>query len=244
MEVAMNPIRKSHAGTVLAVAVAMMGLAACGHHASVPAGSASPSSATHPVTSAPAPAPSASAAPTANVISYRVSYPWHWPNDVGRPGLVAHPPAVPPVPELVAIIAGEHPKDLGGVPYNRLSFTFTKAFPSYQFRFVPSLVSDPSGNPVSLGGQGVLEVTFRQAQAHSASGGSSVATQPPAHLGYSRMVGWAQAGDFEGVLSYGIGLTWPAAGASPHLPVRAIEVEKVSAQGQHLYVVAIDIAAG
>ena len=183
-------------------------------------------------------------APTGTVVSARVSYPWHWPNDVNRPGLVTHPITVPPVPELVAISAGEHPHEPGGVPYDRLSFSFTRAFPSYQFRYVGSLVSDPSGRTVPLSGKGVLEVTFRQAQAHSAGGHSSVVTQPPADLGFTRMADWAQGGDFEGVLSYGIGVNWPVAHANPQLPVRAVEVEKVNANGQHLYVVAIDIAAG
>ena len=232
--------RPGHAGTLLALAVAMTGLAACGHHPAAPAGATSAPPATRAATASPAPVPS----PTGTVISARVSYSWHWPNDVSQPGLVAHPVSVPPVPELVAISAGEHPRESGGLPYNRLSFTFTGAFPSYQFRFVSSLVSNPSGRTVPLGGKGVLQVTFRPAQAHSAAGHSSVVTQPPTDLGFTRMVDWAQGGDFEGVLTYGIGVNWPVAHSNPQFPVRAVEVEKVSAQGQHLYVVAIDIAAG
>ncbi len=236
----MKLIRPGQPGALLALAVAMTGMAACGHHPA-PAGATSPPPATRTVTTTPAPR---SSSPAATVISARVSYPWHWPNDVSRPGLVAHPIQVPPVPVLVAISAGQHPRDLGGLPYNRLSFTFTHAFPSYQFRYVSSLVSNPSGSTVPLSGKGVLEVTFRQAQAHSATGRSSVVTQPPADLSFTRMVAWARGSDFEGVLSYGIGVTWPAANANPQPRVRAVEVEKVSASGQHLYVVAIDIAAG
>jgi hypothetical protein len=86
-------------------------------------------------------------------------------------------------------------------------------------------------------------VTFREAQAHTASGRSSVVSQPPARLGLSRMVSWAQAGDFEGVLTYGIGIAWPNPQSNPQFAVRAMEVEKVTAQGQHVYVVAIDIEA-
>jgi hypothetical protein len=240
MEAVMKLNRPGQVGALLALAVAMAGLAACGHHPAAPARTTSAPPTARTVTASPAPVPS----PTGTVISARVSYPWHWPNDVNQPGLVAHPVSVPPVPELVAISAGEHPHEPGGVPYERLSFTFTRAFPSYQFRFVSSLVSDPGGRTVPLGGKGVLQMTFRPAQAHSASGSSSVVTQPPAHLGYSRMVDWAQGGDFEGVLSYGIGVNWPVAHSNPQPLVRAIEAEKISAQGQHLYVVAIDIAAG
>lgn len=250
----MMPIRKAHTGTMLALAFAVAGLAACGHNAAPPAGAASPSPAvTHPAATAPprqpsttpaaVPGPTASTAPAETVISSRVSYPWHWPNDVNRPGRVGHTYRVPPVPELIAISAGDHPGNPGEQPYNRLSFTFTTAFPSYQVRFVNALVSDPGGRTVPLGGNGVLEVTFRQAQAHTTSGSSSVVSQPPRHLGYARMVDWAQGGDFEGVLSYGIGIASPVPHSNPQFPVRTTEVEKVNGQGQRLYIVAIDISA-
>jgi hypothetical protein len=124
-----------------------------------------------------------------------------------------------------------------------MSFTFTTAFPGYQFSFTKALVADPSGNPVKLSGNGVLKITFRLAQAHTAGGGSSVVTQPPAQLGLNRMASWAPAGDFEGVVTIGIGVTWPSSQSNPQIPVRATEVEKVTAQGRHLYVVAIDIDA-
>ena len=253
----MITIRKAHAGTILAVALALASLAACGNNVAPSAG-ATPSHlpvthpVTQPVTTAPAPPPSAtptaapkppaSTTPTETVISSRVSYPWHWPNDATRPGSIGHTYPVPPVPKLVAISAGDHPSDPGEQPYNRLSFTFTKAFPSYQFHFVNALTSDPSGRTIPLGGNGVLAVTFRQAQAHTANGSSSVVSQPSRHLGYTRMVDWAQSGDFEGVLTYGIGVASAVPHANPQLPVRTVEVEKVSAQGQHLYVVAIDVA--
>lgn len=87
-------------------------------------------------------------------------------------------------------------------------------------------------------------MTFREAQAHATSGGSTVLSQPPEQLGFTRMVAWAPAGDFEGVLSYGIGIGWPIPHSNPQFPVRTVEVEKVTSHGQHLYIVAIDINAG
>ena len=57
------------------------------------------------------------------------------------------------------------------------------------------------------------------------------------------MASWAQAGDFEGVVTIGIGVTWPNPQSNPQIPVRATEVEKITAQGRHLHVVAIDIDA-
>ena len=45
------------------------------------------------------------------------------------------------------------------------------------------------------------------------------------------------------MLTYGIGIDWSAAHSNPRFPVRTIEVEKVTSQGQHLYIVAVDIPA-
>lgn len=238
-------------GLVLAIAVLVPGaLAGCGPSSS-PAGPAAPSSPSgsaaapsSPSPSSPSPfSPEPAPAPTATVVSSTVSYPWHWPNDVNQPGRVQHRYPVPPLPRLIAIGAGSHPAQQGERAYDRMSFTFTTAFPSYQFSFTKALVADPSGNPVKLAGNGVLKVTFRLAQAHTASGRSSIAVQPPAQLGLNRMTSWAQAGDFEGVVTIGIGVTWPSSQSNPQIPVRATELEKVTAQGQHLYVVAIDIDA-
>lgn len=236
-------------GLILALTVLIPGaLAACG--SSAPSGPAAPSqsgSAAAPSSPAPSsPAASATASPSTpatRVVSFRVSYPWHWPNDVNQPGQVQHSYPVPPLPRLIAIAAGSHPAQQGERAYDRMSFTFTTAFPGYQFSFAKALVADPSGKPVKLAGNGVLKVTFRLAQAHTASGRSSVAVQPPAQLGLNRMTSWAPAGDFEGVVTFGIGVTWPSSQSNPQIPVRATEVEKVTAQGRHLYVVAIDIDA-
>ena len=43
---------------------------------------------------------------------------------------VPHAYPVPPVAELIAISTGDHPAEPGQRPYNRLSFTFTTAFPN------------------------------------------------------------------------------------------------------------------
>jgi hypothetical protein len=59
----------------------------------------------------------------------------------------------------------------------------------------------------------------------------------------SRMVTYAQSGDFEGYVSYGIGITWPHPGSNPQLAVRVYEVTYVNAQGVHRYVVAFDVDA-
>src|SRR5579863_4595814 len=185
----------------------------------------------------------ASPSSSSQVLLFRLAYPWHWPNDAAMPGHVTHASSVSPVPELVQIKVGSHPAASGERAYNRISFTFTDAFPSYQIAFASKLVADGSGQVIPLGGQGVLKIVFTGAQAHTADGtASSVISPPSPSIGLPRMTDYAQAGDFEGVLSYGIGITWPAGHANPQIPVRAYEEETV-AGGQHRYTVAIDVDA-
>jgi hypothetical protein len=124
-----------------------------------------------------------------------------------------------------------------------MSFTFTRAFPSYRFEWA-ELTGDASGHMVPLRGTDTLKIVFTQAQAHSADGTrSTIVSQPGRPIGYPWMTDFAQAGDFEGVLTYGIGVTRPVLQSNPQTLVRAYEVETVTPAGQHRYVVAIDINA-
>lgn len=208
-------------------------------------GTLSPTAST-PVTATPVPAPSApfaTPAPSTRIVLSRVAYGWRWPNADG-PARITHTYRVPPVPELVQIGVGDHSRDPGERPYNRISFVFTTVFPSYRFEFVDQLTADPGDEPIALGGQGVLEIVFTQAQAHIADGsGSSIVSQPARRLGLARMVDYARAGDFEGVLTYGVGIAQPIAHSNPQFPVRVYEVERVGADGRHLYTVAFDVDA-
>jgi hypothetical protein len=148
------------------------------------------------------------------------------------------------MPRLIAIRVGDHPAAGRERHYNRMSFTFTTAFPSYQVAFTNALTTDPAGKPVPLAGDGVLQVTFRQAQAHTDQGSSSIRSEPPPRLGLTRMTSWVQAGDFEGILTFGIGISWPFPHSNPQVPIRITELEKVNSQGARVYIVAIDVDAG
>ena len=235
---------------ILAFAFLLVTLAACGGQAAKPGAAASPSStpsaaATPGPATAPAPGPSSDVAPPSpsiRVLSSRVAYEWLWPNGP-VPGRVTHSYPVPPVPELVSISVGEHPAGSGQPAFDRMSFTFTNAFPSYRFEFTTSLVSDGSGKVIPLTGPDVLKIVFTQAQAHTAGGtGSTIISQPGRPIDYQIMTDFAQAGDFEGALTYGIGVARPILHSNPQSAVRAYEVETITANGQHRYVVAIDIA--
>ncbi|MDQ0819845.1 hypothetical protein QFZ79_002135 [Arthrobacter sp. V4I6] len=181
------------------------------------------------------------------VIASRIALDWAWPGPGrtfkathGNPVPIAPPPAAP-LPTLYAIGAGQHPSETP--PYDQMSFRFNGGFPSYDIEFVPELLADGSGLPVPLPGAGaVLKVVFRGAQAHTADGtASTVKSAPPPGIGYKALTGYAQAGDFEGVLSYGLGVGRSMA-TVPETRVRVYEVEKIQ-HGQHLYVVAIQLDA-
>jgi hypothetical protein len=242
------------ASVLVALALLLAPVAACGGRGPGPS-AGSPSPGTAPSTSAPSgtdtspPAepttpssPSTTAGQGGQVVSSRVAYQWNWPNDAARPGAVQHGQHVPPVPALVAIGVGDHPSDAGERPFNRMTFTFDTGFPGYRFAFADKLYGDGTGEPIALAGRGVLVVRFTVARAHSTDGSrSTVTSKPPTNLGLRRMVSYAQAGDFEGVLTYGIGITWPNPHSNPQIPVRVYEVERITAQGQHRFVVAIDV---
>jgi hypothetical protein len=246
----MKAARTAGAAAALAMAVASAMLAGCGSQPATPSAAASPST-TAPASPATTPAAPqtpvpgvTSQAPAIRVVSSRVAYPWHWPNDVAAPGLVKHSYRVPPMPELVQIRVGDHAAEHDSLPYSRMSFTFTGAFPSYHFEWVSKLVGDASGTVIPLAGTDVLRIVFDQARAHSADGTrSTIVSQPGRPVGLAAMTDFAQAGDFEGVLSYGIGSTRAVLTSNPQTGVRAYEVETVTATGQHRYVVAIDISA-
>jgi hypothetical protein len=183
--------------------------------------------------------------PGDHVISSRLSHHWDWP-EPQTPYKIAHqyqvpiaqPPA-PPLPFLYSIGAGAHPS--ANPPYDQISFRFKGAFPSYEVAYTQKLVTDGSGQTVPMpDADTILRITFHQAQAHTLDGKSStVVSAPPALLGYQALTRYAPAGDFEGVLTYGLGVGRPSS-THPRTPVRVYEVEKIE-QGQHLYVIAIQL---
>jgi hypothetical protein len=70
--------------------------------------------------------------------------------------------------------------------------------PGYDVRYVSRIIADPSGNPVSLLGSKRLRIIIRNATAH---------TLPSALTpGCSNLRQVKKAGDFEAVVTYGLGL--------------------------------------
>lgn len=181
------------------------------------------------------------------VISSSISHGWGWPG-AGSPFAVsthqATQPVAPlpesPLPYLYSIGVGQHPS--GSPAYDQMSFRFKGGFPSYEIEYVPELIQDGSGKTIPMPGTAsIVRVVFHDAQAHLADGKSSIVSAPPESVGYKAITSYAQGGDFEGYVSYGIGVGRPTA-TVPQTKVQVYEVEKIE-EGQHLYVVALQIDA-
>lgn len=108
--------------------------------------------------------------------------------------------AAPATTTLVAIRAAHHPG------YDRVVFDFTGAPPAHaSARYVARLIADGSGRTLPVAGRAILRVVFSHAVAHSGAGAPSA----PARLAFSlpNVITAVRAGDFEGVVAYGLGLT-------------------------------------
>jgi hypothetical protein len=103
-----------------------------------------------------------------------------------------------PAPELVSVQTAERDG------YDRVVFTFEGSLPGYQVRYVPR-VTDAGGRRLALRGAAFLEVAFEPARAHGADGrptfpAGTITPGSPA----LRQVRFA--GDFEGQVSFGLGV--------------------------------------
>lgn len=166
-----------------------------------------------------------------------VTFGWGWPNAPAHPATVTHTYPVPPLPVLRAIKAEQHEADAPG--YDRIAFTFTGTFPGYDVRWVDELRADASDQPVHLEGDRILRIRFTQAQAHDDAGTNTVVSAPPEHIGYPVIASYARAGDFEGVITYGVGTHHTGSGAQ--VAIRLTELKTADGHGGFRYTVAVDI---
>jgi hypothetical protein len=100
--------------------------------------------------------------------------------------------------ELFAIAAGCHPT------FDRFVIRARFATPGYDVRYVKKVIADGSGNTVSLLGTKRIHVVVREARGHT-SGGTNLlpSVLTPLCPNLRQVKG---AGDFEGVVSFGLGL--------------------------------------
>jgi hypothetical protein len=111
----------------------------------------------------------------------------------------AAPAGAQSTPVLVDVRAGSHPG------FDRVVFEFEGEVPEHTVTYVDQLVEDGSGNPVSLAGEANLEVVFQGANAHEDDGSPTVSPRRFSP-GLTAVKEVAQTGDFEAVVSYGIGV--------------------------------------
>ena len=102
---------------------------------------------------------------------------------------------------LTAVRTGKH----GG--YDRVVFQFAGGLPSVRAERVMTVYDDPKGTPVPLAGKSRLHVVFRGASAFCPQPAHRTWAGPPVLTPrYSQLLMVKAAGDFEGYLSFGIGL--------------------------------------
>ena len=111
----------------------------------------------------------------------------------------SHVAATATAARLVAVRAAHHPG------FDRIVFEFSGPSPSRQHvRYVNRLIADPSGRPIPIAGRAILAASFFPA---TAQGGAASVTAPErAAFALPNVMTVVRAGDFESVLSYGIGL--------------------------------------
>ena len=156
---------------------------------------------------------------------YRVVSDWST-----RPVTVSHPLTAPPLRFLTEVRFGDHPVE--DPAYSRVTFAFEKGLPSYEVRYVKSLEQEGSGDPVPLPGNAVLRIVFRDATGHDEAGRET--DRPDGKVGYPTLRGYGFGGDFEGHMTFGLGVQ-VAAGSDQTLPVRVGEA--VRPDGLHVVVV-------
>lgn len=112
---------------------------------------------------------------------------------------ITPPPGIP-LPYLVDIRTGDH------ADFAWITFAFRGAFPEYNFAYGPDVRAEGSGIPIELPGNAFLRIQFVHAQAHDNTGASTIRFALKQAVGIGNFVGYAPAGDFEGYVTYGLGI--------------------------------------
>jgi len=113
--------------------------------------------------------------------------------------LAAAPAGAQSAPTLSDVRAGGH------TGFDRVVFEFQGAVPEHRVGYVDQLVQDGSGRPVSVAGAADLEVVFHGANAHEQDGTPTISPRRFS-TGLTAVKEVAEIGDFEAVVTYGIGV--------------------------------------
>ena len=87
--------------------------------------------------------------------------------------------------------------------FDRVVFEFRAGTPAWSARYVPQVIHDGSGLPVRLPGNAFLHLVFRRTRIDRASAGPPPIVRTPR---FATLLQLKEAGDFEGAVSFGLGL--------------------------------------
>jgi hypothetical protein len=103
------------------------------------------------------------------------------------------------LPELESVEVGHQ------ATFDRIVFHFSSRVPGYNVNYVPAVTTDPSDEPVQLQGNAFLVVAMHSVASDQV--GAPAAPQDRQTPLFPELREIAGAGDFEGVVSFGAGLT-------------------------------------
>jgi len=150
--------------------------------------------------------------------------------------------ALVPLPYLAEIHTGDHSNENPG--YGRISFYFRGGMPSYNFNYAAEVLSEGRGDAIRLEGNAFLRIQFTNARQHDDAGKDTLKVKPNTHIGYHNLVSYGFGGDFEGYVTYGLGIQ-VAANSDLVLQIRVGELtKKPDGKGGFFYVVAFDVKNG
>lgn len=105
------------------------------------------------------------------------------------------------VPTLTAVRAARH------AGYDRLVFQFAGSLPArHALSWVPRVIEDASGRPMAVRGRAFVRVVFSPARAHGVTGAPTYTRRLPGLADFPVLAAVVPAGDFENVVSFGVGL--------------------------------------
>jgi hypothetical protein len=102
------------------------------------------------------------------------------------------------LPQLLAVDVGQHEG------FDRVVFRFSSAAPGYNISYVDQVTADPSDQPVALQGNAFILVAVHSIA--STNVGAPAAPQGRQTPNFPQLKEIAGAGDFEGTVSFGLGL--------------------------------------
>lgn len=104
---------------------------------------------------------------------------------------------------LVAIRAAHHPETTP--KYDRVVFEFDGPVPLVRVQYVKELIADGRGEPVPVAGRAILCVEFSNSYAHNDSGEATAPGRLKQNMPLVKEI--VRSGDFEALVTYGIGVS-------------------------------------